>query len=156
MYERGDHQDALLIVDIAVDACLDKNGLPYAHLLNSAAVMHFRLNNLTKSREYLDKSREIREKEMDQRDEELAATYANLAAVESGEGNQDTSLELMNRAMDIRKDVAGAEVMMAIGLMTLGRSLALKGEFIQAAQRYRESERVFLETVGQRGFLMIG
>ncbi|KAH9892135.1 hypothetical protein F4778DRAFT_784878 [Xylariomycetidae sp. FL2044] len=115
MYERGTQREALQLIDIAVEACRDKNSLVYAHLLNFAGVIHFNFNELALSREALQKALTIRQAQLEPTHEEVAATLANLA------GNQDRSLELWKRIMEIRQNIQAPKLNFARGNLELAQ-----------------------------------
>jgi hypothetical protein len=86
----------------------------------------------------------------------LAATYSNLGNIEAGEGNLDLGIQYHVRAMRIRKERPGAEVMMAIGHICMGRILFWKAQHSAAAEECRRCVQIFSEKITPENFLMIG
>ncbi|KAK3331560.1 P-loop containing nucleoside triphosphate hydrolase protein [Apodospora peruviana] len=156
LFERGTQREALEIVDIAIDACLDKQGLVYAHLLNSAMMSYFKLNDMANARRVLDESRAIREKLLHCDDQELASTYGNLGTLALGEGKLDEGYGYLQRTLDIRLRHPEMGAMQGVAYVSMGRILFLKGEYDAAAEKYELCERLFLENGGPDGFLMVG
>ena len=156
MFERGTQREALELIEIALEACPIKQSLTYAHLLNSKMMSYFKLNELKEARKALQESKSIREMLLDPADEDLAATYSNLGNIEAGEGNLDLGIQYHLRAMRIRKERPGAEVMTAIGHMCIGRILFWKGQHSAAAEAYKRCDQIFSEKLTPENFLMIG
>jgi tetratricopeptide (TPR) repeat protein len=150
MYEAGHWRETLGLINIALDACEGKNDLARSHLLNTAAMTHFYLNDLAQCREALAESRTIREALYDMVDEELANTYLNYGNLEGAEGKEDEAIVYFERSIAIRRNIANAEVMIAVCHLTIARALLNKGDYDGCEVWMDKSEKAFVEKLGEQ------
>ncbi|KAK0612447.1 hypothetical protein B0T17DRAFT_407350 [Bombardia bombarda] len=155
LFERGTQREALGLVDIAIEACTDK-GLVYAHLLNTAMMSHFKLNDMVNAGRVLDESRAIREKLLKADDQNLATTLGNVGTLEVGEGRLDEAYAHHQQCLAIRLRDPSMGVLQGVAHVNLGRIDFLKGNYAAAAEHYETCEKLFLQNGGPDGFLMVG
>jgi tetratricopeptide (TPR) repeat protein len=151
LYEIGEFDDALKLLDMAYTVCPDKTTLVYAHLCNSAAAILFELNDLKKCKEMDDKAFAIRSTLLPEDDLDLAACFHNLGLLEGAQGRQDESMALIARAERARVK-AGEEAIISLGLghLIYGRAHFFKSQFQEARARYDEAGKIFARTLGPK------
>jgi tetratricopeptide (TPR) repeat protein len=154
LFETGELDDALSILDIAYDMCTDKTTLVYAHLCNSAAVIFFEMNELKKCQEMNDIAYSIRSKLLPENDLDLANCYHNLGQLAGSRGDYDASMAYLAKAEKARIS-AGEEAIISLGLghLIYGRAQFNKMEYQGATERYGLAEKIFARTLGVRSQL---
>lgn len=155
LYECGDHEHALQLLDIAYEAVPDKQSALYAHLCNSAAAIYYEQNDVKRCRESNEKSLRIREAVLAPNDLDLVNSYHNLGSVASAQGRYDEGLELYAKTEKIRVE-ASEEAVISLGLthMMVGRVYFLRKQYSTASERYDIAEEIFARTLGSSSQLM--
>jgi tetratricopeptide (TPR) repeat protein len=129
------------MIDIAKKVLLDKTSLVYAHLLNTEGVTYYEQNRLQEAREALEACLAIRELHLSPTDVEMANVLSNLGNIETAEGSLDTALEYLKNSLLIREGLgSGAEILLALNYMQLGRVHFLGGHYTLAYYHYQKCE----------------
>ena len=155
LYELGQLNDGLELLNIAYDSVPDEYSAIFAHLCNSAAVIYYEQNDLKPCREFNEKSRKIREAILSEDDLDRATSYHNLGSLASAQGTYDEALKLY--AKTERTQVrAGEKADISLGIihMMTGRVFFLRGQYLSASKRYEMAEEIFARTLGPFSQLM--
>ncbi|KAK8037632.1 TPR-like protein [Apiospora marii] len=155
LFELGAWGETLDLINIVTNVCKDNDELSHAHLLNSAGMCYFYLNDLVQCRKALTESQRIREANLDPSDEELANTFLNLGNLESAEGKYDEAIADFDKSVGIRKGIAGAEVMLGVCHLTKARALINKKDYDAASGELDASMEVFIQSLGPEGFSVL-
>lgn len=120
------------------------NSLIYAHLCNSAFVIHYDLNDLRSCEDALKTSLEIRQKLLPSDDLELATAYGNWATLLATQGNHSEASKFFELSQSSR-DHSDEEHRLANAVFesSFGWALRRKGEHDLARERYRKAESVY-------------
>jgi tetratricopeptide (TPR) repeat protein len=99
--EIGSWTRCLNLLETAYKVCDSKDSLLYAHLLNTAAIIHGKRNHTTVSLTLYNESRLIRERLLPRSHEELANTYNNIGNVLLSQCEYEKAHEAYQKAIDI-------------------------------------------------------
>jgi tetratricopeptide (TPR) repeat protein len=120
------------------------NSLIYAHLCNSAFVIHYDLNDLRSCEKALKTSLEIRKKLLPADDLELATAYGNCATLLATQGNHAEALNYFELSQSSRNhDNEEHRLANAVFESSFGWALRRKGEYDLARKKYQKAERVY-------------
>lgn len=161
LYEVGDYDNALLIIDIAYTAIGDTSSLLYADLNNTEGNCKLELNKLLEGRQCFNIALSIREARLAADDIELAAVYHNMGNLESAAGNYDAAMDYFRKTEAIRMTQGEtAENQLALLYLCIGRCMALETA-LEGAQDYAEAqnmvsraENLFARTIGAEKHFM--
>ena len=143
LFEIGEFGESLMLLDIAFDACEDKEGLIYAQLCNNAACIYYELNDLVRCRESNELARKIREEKLKSDDVDLANTYSNIGCLLLSERRLDDSVEMYRRAEEIEVKHAGDDPnYLCMTLLCLGRVYSVKKDFETAQSYYDRAKKM--------------
>lgn len=155
LYEIGETDGCLKLLDIALDACLEKDSLLYSQLCNNAACTYFDINNAGRCWEYFSKCLEIRKGRLPSDHSDLANTYNNIGNYYILVGNLDKALKKHNKgvAMKSRNPETRPDYM-ALSQIGVGRVYFLKRDFKQAISRYEQARELLEQPGSTSTFLM--
>lgn len=172
LYEIGDYNTSLRVLETATMACTERSTLAYADLRNTAGARYYELNLLTQCRAAWEECKDIREKFLPhddissrfpilQRHERIpltvivAAIYNNLGNVELAVGNTEEAIECYDRATQIWVNGGDATATrLALTYLCIGRVRMLQGKLTEAMELTAWSEDLFVRTTGkEKGFM---
>ncbi|CCC12602.1 unnamed protein product [Sordaria macrospora k-hell] len=146
LYETGEHRSCYNMVEQAWEMCPDpQNSVIYAHLCNTAGVVHFDWNELSKSEEMHKKCLEIRSKLLPENDPTLSGSHFNLGQVYSALGKHkeaEDEFEIYRQIIE-RSGVPQETIMKGLANMVFGRALFLQGKLKEAKFKFDDSYKCF-------------
>lgn len=153
-YEIGELAECLHMLEIAYDACLDKDGLIYAYHCNTAGCVYYELNDLTRCRNSYERSLDIRTAKLNPDHPDFSNTHSNMAKLLMSELRFEEASDMCNQAIEARarSGLAAAEYF-AVSYMERGRIEFEKKQFESAEEDYKQSERLFVESGKAEGWL---
>jgi len=157
LQEIGELQECADLLQIACDACEDKNGLVYAYLCNTYVAISVDQNNMARGRFYSQKAIEIREAKLGKGDLDLSISYNNNANVLLNEGRFEEALVMYERSHKIWGDKVGKdETYKALTYLNMGRAYSLKGlkRDYSTAVSYFEKAEVIFSFISNKMFLI--
>lgn len=146
LFEIGELNETKALLDIASEACPDKQSLEYAYLCNRYATIAVDKNDMEMGRAYSEKAMAIREARLAPTDADLAATYNNFANILNNEGKFSEALTYYTKAENIISNVGGTKqtvVYGALAQLNMARSFAFKGETDKADALFESSGEFF-------------
>jgi tetratricopeptide (TPR) repeat protein len=93
LQEIGELQECLDLLDIAKDACPDRNSLEYAYLCNTHVTVAVDQNDIAMGRKYSQEALAIRKAWLPPNHMDLAASHNNYANSLNNEGRYDEAIE---------------------------------------------------------------
>ncbi|KAL2671552.1 hypothetical protein Neosp_014142 [[Neocosmospora] mangrovei] len=146
LFEIGELNESKELLDIAEEACVDKQSLEYAYLCNTYVNIAVDKNDMEMGRVYSEKAIEIREAQLESTDVDLANTYNNFANTLNNEGKFAEALTHYVMAENILSDVNETKekvVYSALAELNMARSFALKGDTEKAIALFESSGDFF-------------
>ncbi|RTE83616.1 hypothetical protein BHE90_001798 [Fusarium euwallaceae] len=145
LFEIGELNESKALLDIADEACPNKQSLQYAYICNVYVAIAVDKNDMEMGRTYSEKAIAIRETQLSPTDANLALSYNNFANTLNNEGNFSEALAHYTMANDILSDVEGTEMTVygALAQLNMARSFAFKGEADKAIALFKSSGEFF-------------
>lgn len=145
LFEIGKLNESKALLDIANEACLDKQSLEYACICNVYVAIAVEKNDMEMGRTYSEKAIAIREAQLTPTDANLALSYNNFASTLNNEGKFSEALAHYTMADNILSDVEGTEMTVygALAQLNMARSFAFKGEADKAIALFKSSGEFF-------------
>jgi tetratricopeptide (TPR) repeat protein len=130
------------MTDTGSSAVESKETVLYSHLATTIGCAYYEINNLKKSRIYLQTARELRDQLLPENDLRYAASLANLGNVETAEGSYDEAQILFEEAARIREPQK-QPLTLGLTFLQIGRLWFLRNEFDQARRFYSQADACF-------------
>ncbi|RSL52715.1 hypothetical protein CEP53_008003 [Fusarium sp. AF-6] len=145
LFEVGKLNESKALLDIADEACPDKQSLEYAYICNVYIAIAVEKNDMEMGRAYSEKAIAIREAQLSPTDANLALSYNNFANTLNNEGKFSEALAHYTMADNILSDVEGTEITVygALAQLNMARSFAFKGEADKAIALFKSSGEFF-------------
>lgn len=131
------------------------NSLHYAHLCNTAGVLHFEWNDLSKSAEMHRLALKIRARVMKEANVFVGYSHFNIGQVHSALGHLDEALEELETTKKIFEAIGLLDDKKDRGLfmMVYGRVFFLRGDLKEAREVWEDSLRSLVETFPEGSML---
>ncbi|RSL87980.1 hypothetical protein CEP52_015361 [Fusarium oligoseptatum] len=145
LFEIGELNESKALLDIADEACPNKQSLQYAYICNVYVAIAVDKNDMEMGRTYSEKAIAIREAQLSPTDANLALSYNNFANTLNNEGKFSEALAHYTMANNILSDVEGTEMTVygALAQLNMARSFAFKGEADKAIALFKSSGEFF-------------
>jgi tetratricopeptide (TPR) repeat protein len=155
LYEIGDYDTCLKLVDTASIACDDKDSSRYANLRNTSGACYFDLNRLRDCRRDWVIALSIQEKLFDNDVVKVGYMVHNMGNLETGCGRYDEAMELFTRAVNIHLAFGdSAATQLALTYLCIGRLYYFQGLYDEAVKTLASSEALFVRTSGAETHFM--
>lgn len=157
LYESGEHDAAVDLIQKGMAMCPDpEKSLHYAHLCNTAAVVHFDGNNLKESEMMHWKCLRLRKAMLTDNNPILSASYLNLGQVYSAQGKMKDAFDMFEHYKQINTKSGVPEMIQTQGLtrMIFGRAKFVQGDFKAARELYDESKSCLIKAFGNSSVLL--
>ncbi|PVH79051.1 TPR-like protein [Cadophora sp. DSE1049] len=155
LYEVGDYDICLRLVETGRLACENAETLQYATLSNVAGAAYYELNKLGECRKNFEIFLAIQEKLLPEGSLERSSSLHNMGHLETTSENLVEATDYLQRAIEIR--LAGGDAasnLLAISYLCLGRVHFLQEEYEKAFDIVAQSEALFFRTSGANAPLM--
>ncbi|RSL51273.1 hypothetical protein CEP54_011481 [Fusarium duplospermum] len=145
LFEIGELNESKALLDIANEACPDKQSLEYAKICNVYVAIAVDKNDMEMGRAYSEKAIAIRAAQLTPTDAKLALSYNNFANTLNNEGKFSEALAHYTMADNILSDVEGTEMTVygALAQLNMARSFAFKGDADKAIALFKSSGEFF-------------
>ncbi|RSM18563.1 hypothetical protein CDV31_002699 [Fusarium ambrosium] len=142
LFEIGELNESKALLDIADEACPDKQSLEYAYICNVYVAIAVEKNDMEMGRVYSEKVIAIREAQLSPTDANLALSYNNFANTLNNEGKFSEALAHYTMANNILSDVEGTEMTVygALAQLNMARSENFEHSLQLAELHRREGE----------------
>ncbi|KAI0110861.1 P-loop containing nucleoside triphosphate hydrolase protein [Nemania sp. FL0031] len=155
LFEIGEMSECKELLNIAADACEDKESLEFAWLCNTFVCVAVDENDHATARSYSEKAISIREAKLEPTAIDLVNSYNNYGNTLNNECKYDEAIVSFKKAYNVLKDVRiGQDNIIYCNLTSLNmaRSYALKGDTDNALLLLDEVDRFFTKQ-GHKAFL---
>ncbi|KAI0875938.1 P-loop containing nucleoside triphosphate hydrolase protein [Hypoxylon argillaceum] len=156
LFEIGEMAECKELLNIAIDACEDKEGIQFAWLCNTFASVAIDENDHETARLYCEKAISIREAKLEPTAIDLVNSYNNYGNALNNECRYDEAINLFMRAYTVLRDIRVGEhsiIYSNLTCLNMARSYALKGDTEKATSLLQEVEAFFAEK-GHKNFLI--
>jgi tetratricopeptide (TPR) repeat protein len=155
LYEIGDYETCLTLVDTASAACEDKTSVRYSNLRNTAGTCYFDMNRLQDCRRDYEIAFAIQDNQSGQDDTKVSYMLHNMGNLETGCGRYEEAMDYYTKAITIRKaqgDRAAGQL--ALTYLCLGRLCYFRKMYDEAKEFLASSAALFVRTSGADTFFM--
>ena len=155
LLEVGEADESLHMIEIAQDACVDKEGVLYSQLCNNAGCIQFEKNSNVRCWENFSTSLRIRKKLLPPDHSDLANTYNNIGNYYASIGQLDDALAMHTESFKIRdREEDRLPQYKGLSNLGIGKVFALRGDYVEAENRF-EKARKFVQPLGQSGYWLM-
>jgi tetratricopeptide (TPR) repeat protein len=156
LFEIGEFLECKELLDIASDACEDKQSIEYAWICNCYVCIAVDENDLETARLYSEQAIAIREAKLEATAIDLLNSYNNFGNALNNECKYDEALKYYTKAYQVLKDVRVGNDNIVYSYLTclnMLRSHALKGDVDRAVALLEEVDQYFTDK-GHKVFLI--
>jgi tetratricopeptide (TPR) repeat protein len=162
LYETGDYNLSIEIIDIVQSVCTGKTSVFFAELCNTHGAVFYELNRTADCRANWKQSYTLRKHfaaEAAPDDvhamEDFGFSMHNWGNLEYSAGRYEQVLQHYCGAVDIRLKIGnGADVYLPMAYLGIGSCFAGQKRFDGALQIYGQAQKLFLRTLGPQKYFM--
>lgn len=155
LYEIGDYDTCLKLVNTASAACEDKTSVRYANLRNTAGTCYFDMNRLQDCRRDYEIALAVQESENGHDDVKVSYMLHNMGNLETGCGRYEEAMDYYTKAIAIRTTQGeSAAGQLALTNLCIGRLCYFRKEYDEAMKFLASSEELFVQTSGADTYFM--
>jgi tetratricopeptide (TPR) repeat protein len=156
LYETSDYEQSRTIINVAKQACENRDSHLFSHLCNIQGSNYYELNRVRDCRRNWDAALAIRQKlKAEHEFGDIAISLHNMGNLEAGTGHYDEALDYYMRAIEIRLSIGDrAALQLGTTYLGIGHCHAYYRNYSEARRFFGQAEQLFVRTVGADRYLM--